>query len=187
MANRLALTIIVSIILTAIIIALVNVGTALFLPAPDYQDYCGKVTEPKLSPNQEMTQELCESTSGIWNPQKVQCIQEPCSQGYCDYYSVCQKEYESAMKPYNQIRYYIFAGIGFILLLIGLFATEGMIQFTGLATGGILVVEGIFMNFQNKLIVFISLIAILLIFGLLAWRILRKKDLDWEVTPQYHK
>jgi hypothetical protein len=43
------------------------------------------------------------------------------------------------------------------------------------------------MNFQNKLIVFISLIAILLIFGLLAWRILRKKDLDWEVTPQYHK
>lgn len=175
MANRIALTIIVSIILTAIIISLVNVGTALFLPAPDYNDYCGKVLEPKLNQNQEITQELCESTNGTWYPQDIKCITEPCVQGYCDYYQKCQKEYEDSMKPYNQIRYYIFAGIGFILLLVGLFALENMIQFTGLATGGILVVQGIVMNFQNKSIVFISLIAILIIFGLIAWRIIRNK------------
>lgn len=175
MANRIALTIIVSIILTAILISLVNVGTALFLPAPEYQDYCGKITQPNLNPNQVITKELCESTNGTWNPQDIKCIQEPCEQGYCDYYTKCQKDYEDSMKPYNQIRYYIFAGLGFILLLIGLFALENMIQLTGLATGGILVVQGIVMNFQNKSIVFISLIAILIIFGVIAWRIIRSK------------
>ncbi|MFA7707494.1 MAG: hypothetical protein WCX73_00935 [Candidatus Pacearchaeota archaeon] len=175
MANRLALTIIVSIILTAIIISLVNVGTSLFLPTPEYNDYCGKIITPQLSQNQEITQELCESTNGTWNSQDIKCITTPCPQGYCDFYTKCQNEYESAMKPYNQIRYYIFAGIGFILLLIGLFALENMIQLTGLATGGILVVQGIIMNFQNKTIVFISLILILIIFGVIAYRIIRKK------------
>tara|TARA_Y100000034_G_scaffold133867_1_gene200717 strand:- start:132 stop:284 length:153 start_codon:yes stop_codon:yes gene_type:complete len=50
-----------------------------------------------------------------------------------------------------------------------------MIQFTGLATGGVFVTQGIVMNFQNKTIVFISLIAILLIFGTLALKIIKKK------------
>ena len=178
MANRLALTIIVSIILTAIIISLVNVGTSLFLPAPEYTAYFEKITEPRLSPNQEITQELCESSNGTWTAQDIKCITTPCPQGYCDYsklYAQYQKDYDAAMKPYNQIRYYIFAGIGFILLLVGLFALENMIQLTGLATGGILVVQGIVMNFQNKSIVFISLIAILIIFGVIAWRIIRNK------------
>ncbi len=175
MANRLALTIIVSIILTAIIISLVNVGTALFLPSPEWEDYCGMIIEPQLSQNQVITQELCESSNGTWTEQDIKCTTAPCPQGYCDFYTNCQKGYEAAMKPYNQIRYYIFAGIGFILLLVGLFALENMIQLTGLATGGILVVQGIVMNFQNKTIVFISLIAILIIFGVIAWRIIRKK------------
>lgn len=176
MANRLALTIIVSIILTAIMISLVNVGTALFLPAPDSEAYCGNVREPKLSPNQVMTQEICESNNGTWTSEAMKCTESPCPQGYCDFYTQCRKDFEAALKPYNQVRYYIFAGIGFILLLIGLFALENMIQLTGLATGGILVVQGIVMNFQNKSIVFISLIAILIIFGVIAWRIVRKKS-----------
>lgn len=175
MTNRIALTIIVSVILTAIIISLVNVGTALFYPAPEWNNFCGTSVEPKLNPNQLITQEFCESTNGTWNPEAIKCQTDPCPQGYCDYYTKCQKDFDAAMKPYNQIRYYIFAGIGFILLLIGLFALENMIQLTGLASGGILVVEGIVMNFQNKLIVFVSLIAILIVFGIIAWRIIRSK------------
>ena len=175
MANRIALTIIVSIILTAIIISLVNVGTSLFLPAPDYNDYCGQIREPMLSQNQVMTQKICEASNGTWNSQNIKCITTPCEQGYCDFYTKCQQSYEAAMKPYNQMRYYIFAGLGFILLLVGLFALENMIQLTGLATGGILVVQGIVMNFQNKAIVFISLILILIIFGVIAYRIITKK------------
>ncbi|MGV8152446.1 MAG: hypothetical protein ACP5OG_05170 [Candidatus Nanoarchaeia archaeon] len=174
MVNKLFLTIIVSIILTAIIISLVNVGMSLFLPSPNWDDYCGAM-RPVYIDEANMTSEICTANGGEWITKDIKCFTTPCPQGYCDYYSKCQKEYDNALKPYNQIRYYIFAGIGFILLLIGLFAIENMIQLTGLATGGILVLQGIVMNFQNKLIVFISLILILIIFGLIAYRIIRSK------------
>ena len=176
MANRLALTIIVSIILTVIVISIVNVGTSLFLERPEYNEFCGDVRAVKLSQEQEVTQEICEANEGEWFPEEIRCVTTPCPQGYCDYYSKCRDEYEESLKPYNQIRYYIFAGLGFILLLIGLFIAENMIQLTGLATGGILVAQGIVMNFENKTIVFISLLAILIIFGILAYRIIKKKD-----------
>ena len=151
--NKLALTIIVSVILTIILISIVNVGTSLFLERPEYEDFC-EISAPKI---------ISEDTP---DEERESINQER---------EACRQEYEDSLKPYNQIRYYIFAGLGFILLLIGLFTKENIIQFTGLATGGILVTQGIVMNFQNKTIVFISLIAILLIFGTLALRIIKKK------------
>ena len=155
MANKIALTIIVSIILTVIMVSIVNVGVSLFLDEPEYEDYCDiSITKMQVTPDStDEERELVNSK-----------------------YDECREEYENALKPYNQIRYYIFAGIGFILLLVGLFAKENMIQLTGLATGGILVTQGIVMNFENKTIVFISLIAILVIFGVIAYRIINKKD-----------
>ena len=175
MVNKITLTIIVSIILTVILISLVNVGTSLFLEKPEYNDYCGEIKPIKLD-DAEMTQSICETNEGTWTAQEIRCVTTPCPQGYCDYHKKCADKYEESLKPYNQTRYYIFAGLGFILLLIGLFISENMIQLTGLATGGILVTQGIVMNFENKSIVFISLIAILIIFGILAYRIIKKKD-----------
>ena len=156
MGNKLALTIIVSIILTVIMISTVNVGTSLFLEKPEYSDYCD---ESKMAPA------ICRLD------ENGDCITPK-----LDYnYNECNDRYDEAKEPYNQFRYYIFAGLGFLLLLIGLFAKENMIQFTGLSTGGILVAQGIVMNFQNKGIVFTSLIVILIIFGILAYRIINKQ------------
>ena len=155
MTNKLALTIIVSIILTVIVISIVNVGVSLFLDEPEYDDYCDiSVTKMQITPDStEEEREIIDNK-----------------------YEECRDKYEEARKPYNQVRYYVFAGLGFILLLVGLFAKENMIQLTGLATGGILVTQGIVMNFENKTIVFVSLIAILAIFGVIAYRIINKKD-----------
>jgi len=175
MASKLALSILISIILTAILIATVNVGTSLFLKEPDSNRFCNYSKSIPVETYDNVTKEVCESYNGTWNPQPVQCIKAPCPQGYCDFYAKCGQAYSDAQKPYNQNKFYIFAGLGFILLLIGLFAKENLIQITGLATGGILVIEGIVMNIQNKLIVFLSLIAILIIFGILAWRVINKK------------
>jgi len=143
---KLALTIIVSIILTIIIPSLVNIGTSLVLEEPpDYSDFCG---EFERVPDEQLDERELDR---------------------------CMQEYMDARKPYNQIRYYIFAGLGFVLLLIGLFATENMIQFTGLASGGFLVTQGVVINLENKLVVFISLLAILIIFSILAYRIVKSK------------
>jgi hypothetical protein len=174
MVNKLALSILVSIILTVIVVSAVNVGTSLFLKEPDYNDFCDYTKSIPIENLENVTRQTCEANNGTWNPQ-VQCMKEPCPSGYCDFYAKCQKAYEEAQKPYNQQRFYIFAGIGFVLLLIGLFAKENLIQITSLATGGILVFEGIVMNLQNKLAVFIALILILIVFGILAWRVVRQK------------
>jgi len=173
--NKLALSILISIILTIIIVATVNVGTSLFLKEPDSNQFCNYSKSIPIETD-NLTMQICEDNNGTWTPQNIQCVKAPCTQGYCDFYQKCQQAYSDSLKPYNQYRFYIFAGLGFLLLLIGLFALENLIQITGLATGGILVFEGIVQNWQNKSIVFISLIAILIIFGILAWRVINKHE-----------
>lgn len=175
MVNKLGLSIIISIILTIIIVSTVNVGTSLFMHEPEYEKYCDYTKSIPIETYDNVTKALCEQNNGTWTPQSVQCIKAPCPQGYCDFYAKCNQAYQDAQKPYNQLRFYIFAGLGFILLLIGLFAKENLIQITGLATGGILVFEGIVQNWENKTIVFIALLGILVIFGILAWRVINRK------------
>ena len=152
MTNKLTLTIIVSIILTIIMISLVNVGTSIFIERPGYYDFC--------QDNMKYPQDINESERIALNEESM----------------ACNKEYEDAQRPYNQYRYYIFAGIGFILLLVGLFSKENLVQLVGLASGGILVAQGIVINSQNKYIVFFSLLGILVIFGVVAWRVIKKAN-----------
>ena len=150
--NKTALTILISIVLTIILVSTVNVGTSLFFDEPEYNDFC---EEPRVAPlNEEATVE--EKTA------------------YNEQYKECLDEWQTADEAFNQQKYYIFATIGFILLLLGLFHKENLIQITGLTTGGILVFEGIVINLQNKLVVFISLIAMLVIFGILGYRVVKK-------------
>lgn len=152
-----------------------NVGTSLFLNEPDYTDFCNYTKSIPLETYDNITKEICEENNGTWNPQNVPCEKMPCPQGYCDFYTKCQAEYERATKPYDQKRFYLFSVVGFILLLVGLFARENLFQITGLATGGILVIQSIVFNLQNKLAVFLTLLGILIIFGVLAWRVVNSK------------
>lgn len=145
MVNKLALTILASIVLTIILVALVNVGTSIFIEEPKYDTYC--------------------------KPVAVESKTDAENQAYWD---ECNTAYETAMKPYNQMRFYIFAPIGFILLLTGLLISENLIRITGLATGAILVMEGVATNFQDKIAVFVTLLVILVVFGTLAWRMIKK-------------
>ena len=171
MANKTALTVIVSVILTVILISLVNVGMSIFLEGPDFGDYCGAVASKPIA----ITAEICEADGGTWVPMDIECFQAPCNQGYCEPTSECREKYDMVSSDFDQYRYYVFAGIGFLFLLVGLFAKENMVQFTGLASGGFLVMQGIVVNWDNKWVVFISLLAILVIFGILASRIIKKK------------
>jgi hypothetical protein len=150
--NKTALSIVISVILTIIIVSLVNVGASLFLNEPEYDDYCGNISIPK---------DVEEGT--IAEGEYMKAMDD------------CRMEYENAMEPYNQKRFYIFALIGFVLLIYGLFVSELLLQITSLASGGILVFEGIVTNLENKLVVFVSLLAILVIFGILAYRIIKKR------------
>jgi len=179
MVNKLSLSILVSIILTIIIVSLANVGIALFMNEPEYDKFCDFKTQEIIE-----TQERCEEIGGKWNPEGKTFpreIEEPedpeeIIDGYCDRNHKCTQEWEKSRESFNQKRFYVFALIGFILLLVGLFSKENLIQITGLAAGGILVFEGIVTNWESELIVFIALLLILVIFGVVAYRVIKKRD-----------
>lgn len=73
----------------------------------------------------------------------------------CD---VCGIQYNDYQNDYNRNIYFIFAGIGLILMLIGLIAPLNlMLEIVTLSTGAILTIEGLIRNREEKLIVFITL------------------------------
>ena len=173
--HKIALSVLSSIILTIIIVSLVNVGLSIFLESPDYSKYCVYKTQEIIE-----TQTRCEEVGGQWNSEGVTYIEKspgasaPIT-GYCDRDFTCRKGYEEAQKSYNQIRYYIFAIFGLALLLAGIYSIIHTVQYTGLATGGILLLEGIVTNLENKMLVFVSLLLILAVFGFLVLKKIEKK------------
>jgi hypothetical protein len=147
-ATKTTTIVIVSIILTIILVSMVNVGMSLFYKEPNYSDFCN---------------------SSIYKPYPVEPTPaEILAQEQCN------AEYNSAMSDYNQIKFYIFAGLGFLLMIFGLFVPEIITKVVGLSAGGILVTQGIVYNFQNKWAVFITLFFVLIIVGVLAVRIVKK-------------
>jgi hypothetical protein len=162
MVNKTALSILISIILTIIIVSLANVGTSLFLSEPEYSDFCDYSKPYNVGEN--FTKEQCEAENGIWFERD----------SYCDLYTKCNEDYQKAREPFHQKRFYIFAFLGFFLLIFGLFVKENLLQITSLASGGILVFQSIVFNLENKLAVFLTLLGILVVFGILAWRVIKR-------------
>lgn len=139
--------ILISIIMTVVLVSLVNVGFGIFLERPNFSDFCD-IDPPRVEsePNENIKE--------------------------VDF--TCRQDFEEAQKDYNQLKFYVFAGLGFLLLITGLFIPDLTTRIIALASGGILVAEGIVFNLQNKILVFISLAFILLIGGFLAVRSIRK-------------
>ncbi len=80
----------------------------------------------------------------------------------------CFDEFDEAQKKNNQMIFYIFAGIGLILIVAGLFIKNLLIQLIALGSGGILVIESAIRNFQNTfsvIIVLVILLTIIIIVG----------------------
>ena len=84
------------------------------------------------------------------------------------------EDYNQARNNYNQIRFYIFVGVGLFLLIIGLFTPEIITRIVGLLSGGVLIAQGIVFNLQNKIAVFTTLIIVLFIAGFFTVRVIRK-------------
>jgi hypothetical protein len=146
MANKLMLTLLVTIILTVVLVATVNVGMSIFLEQPNYPDCYKDVQKPY--PATYTTEEQAQI-------------------------DLCNANYDTSIKHYNQTRFYILAGIGLVLVLLGLFIPLPVIRWTGLVSGLILLGESIVMNWQNKIAVFISLLIILVAIGIGGWRALK--------------
>jgi hypothetical protein len=67
-----------------------------------------------------ITKEICTEQGGKWEKRLLRLLRR------------CSREYDSALASNNQARYYVLAGVGFLLLLFGLFSKDAMFQVTGL-------------------------------------------------------
>jgi hypothetical protein len=70
----------------------------------------------------------------------------------CD---LCSKDFENAQKAYNRKTFFIYAVVGFVLIVIGLFVSALLLQIVSLPAGAFLVIEAAAKNFDDKLFVII--------------------------------
>jgi len=88
----------------------------------------------------------------------------------CD---MCNKEFEDAMAKYNKNTFFIFAAIGFILIIVGLYTKPLLVQISTLPAGAFLVIEAAAKNFNDKLLIIIVFSLLIIAAVVLALRKLK--------------
>jgi len=82
----------------------------------------------------------------------------------------CDIDYNDAMDVYNQNIFWVLAPIGFILVLVGIFYANLLINLTGIFGGSFLVIESIMKNLNNKITAFITLGLIIILIAYFAFK-----------------
>ena len=70
--------------------------------------------------------------------------------------NMCGKQFDDAQKEYNRKTFFIFALIGFALIIYELFAGSLLLQIVSLPSGAFLVIQSATNNFDDKLFVIIT-------------------------------
>ena len=164
-----ALTIIVGIFIAVMVITLFNLLVSYVYEPKEYQDFCKGIENIGPYPvKYGISNEVCGncSFSKELQIQTEKCFQEGgiaiydynekgCTSSIreCNF---CNKEFEDSMKSYNRSTFFVYAIIGFALIVIGLFIQVLLIQIITLPAGATLVIEAAIKNFDNKLYVIIT-------------------------------
>ncbi len=162
--RKLALTIIVGIFIAIMVITLVNLLVSYSYPAPEYEKYCNSSIYAYAQPypipqnctfNKSINDEATACTSQGGSP-IYEYDDNGCYAGLktCD---MCSMQFNDATKVYNRISFFVFAIIGFALIVLGLFISTLLIQIISLPAGAVLVIEAAIKNFDDKLAVIIVL------------------------------
>ena len=164
-----ALTILLGVFIAIMVATLFNLIVSYVYEDPKYEDFCKGIGASGPYPvKYGVGTEQCGNCTFSTALQKEteQCTQENGMPVY-DYddkgctvalkeCNLCNKEFEDAMKSYNRSTFFIYAAIGFALLVVGLFIYVLLIQIITLPAGAFLVIEAAVKNFDDKLYVIIT-------------------------------
>jgi len=164
-----ALTIIIGIFIAIMVITLFNLLVSYVYEPKEYQDFCKGVENIGPYPvKYGVSNEVCGNCTFS---KELQLQAEKCAQdggvAIYDYdekgctssikeCSTCNQDFDNAMKIYNRNTFFVYAVIGFTLIVIGLFIQILLIQIITLPAGAALVIEAAMKNFDNKLYVIIT-------------------------------
>ena len=88
-----------------------------------------------------------------------------------DYYpKQCDLDFQDAMSNYNKKIFWVLAPVGFILVILGIFYANLLINLIGVFGGSFLVIESILRNLNNKVIAFITLGLIIILIGYFSFK-----------------
>ena len=163
--RKLALTIILGVFISIMLITLFNLIVTYFYEEPNYNEFCGSMINSypikmgaeqclncTFSPELQNVVDNCTRENGIpsYNYDERGCS---VSLKDCDQ---CNKNFETANQVYNRNTFFIYAAIGFALIVAGLFVTQLLLQIIALPAGAFLVIESAVKNFDDKLYIIIT-------------------------------
>ncbi len=166
-----ALTIILGVFVAIMVATLFNLIVDYVYEGPQYEDYCKGVGGMGMEGsypikygavvggcgNCTFSSDLQKQTEECYNDRGIPVYDydnEGCTSSIREC-NMCQKTFEDAMTAYNRQTFFIFAAIGFLLIVAGLFIPVLLIQITTLPAGAFLVIEAAVKNFDDKLYVII--------------------------------
>jgi len=182
---NLALTIVLGIFISIMTITLFNLIVTYFYEEPKYESFCNNDIDAQsimkynsgwnLCNNCTFSKDLqtqidsCSKQGGmpLYNYDEKGCATE---MKECNF---CNKNFEIAIKTYDKNTFFIYAAIGFSLIVVGLFISVLLIQIIFLPAGAFLVIEAALKNFDDKLYIIITFSLLIIAAILLALKKLR--------------
>jgi len=163
--TKLALTIIIGIFIAIMIITLFNLIVTYFYKVPTYNDFCNGIgaspytgANPEQCANCTFSTDLQEQTNNCTEANGI-AIYDYNDRGCiidlkeCN---LCNQNYQNATTVYNRNTFFVYAAIGFALIVAGLFISTLLIQIIALPAGAFLVIEAAIKNFDDKLYIIIT-------------------------------
>ena len=167
--RRLAMTIILGVFVAIMLTIFVNLLVSYVYEGPQREKYCPAYAFDSQFPAKTIPNTNIYSNCTFKND--VNSVAENCSQSMgqprynydsrgcvtsfkaCD---MCYKNYDDASKAYNRKTFFIFAIVGFALIIYGLFAGSLLLQTVSLPSGAFMVIEAATKNFDDELFVIIT-------------------------------
>lgn len=162
-----ALTIILGIFIAIMLTVLFNLIVSYVYEPPQYDSYCKGVynlpypvkyggagpegVNCTFSTALQMQSDNCSQSGGmaVYDYDNNGCTT---SIKEC---SMCGKDYDEKMKQYNRNTFFVYALIGFVLIILGLYVSPLLVQIVTLPSGAVLVIQAAMQNFGDKLMVII--------------------------------
>jgi hypothetical protein len=131
-----------------------------FYPAPEYDEYCED--KPTAIIQDRAT---CESEDGTWNS-----YDSPKGDldGYCDFYSKCQEEYEAVRDPYERNVFIVNVIIGILVLVLSFLLSVEAVS-SGFMFGGVIMLIYGTTRYWGNLSNVLRTIVLGLALGILVW------------------
>jgi hypothetical protein len=182
--RNLALTIILGVFIAIMLVTLFNLVVTYFYEPPKYEDFCSGISSGPYPMKYDMITSCANCTfSKALQEQVDNCTggngipiysydDKGCTVSMKDC-NLCNKNYDNAEKTYNRNTFFVYAAIGFALVVIGLFISLLLIQIIALPAGAFLVIEAAVKNFDDKLYIIITFSLLIIAAVLLALKKLR--------------